>query len=112
MKLTENRVKEIIVQVHNDLKLAHSDKYPIFCTPHKADEKHNDWGIANWGGGYDYRDPEAVGDLWIGAYPEYLVTIDDKKGEAIAYHYYTGHFLIRLNEDGKYEVVKQLYRPS
>ena len=31
MKLTENQVKQIIIKVHKDLNLTHSDKYPIYC---------------------------------------------------------------------------------
>jgi hypothetical protein len=109
MKLTEEQVKEIIIKVHKDLNLSHSDKYPIFYRGYEKNDKENDYPFARWGGGYDYRDPEAVGDEWIGLYPEYIISIDDEKGEAFGYHYYTGHIRIKLNEQGKYEVVGKLY---
>lgn len=109
MKLTEDQVKEIIVKVHKDLNLTHSDKYPIGCGFVKKGINPNNFDFNIWTGGYDYRDPEAVGDEWIGLYPEYIISIDDEKGEAFAYHYYTGHVRIKLNEQGNYEVVGRLY---
>lgn len=113
MKLTEEQAKQIIAQVHKDLNIYHSEKYPIIANFHKASKSLGDFDFPNWGGGYDYRDPEAVGDkINYGEYPEYIISIDDEKGEAIAYHYYTGHVEIRLNkETDKYEQVKQMYRP-
>lgn len=112
MKLTEDQVKNIIVKVNKDLNLYYSEKYPIFCTFHLKNDKYNRFEIDYWGGGYDYRDPEAVGDEWFGEYPEYLFSINDETGEAFAYHYYSGHVEIKLNKQtGKYEAVKQLFRP-
>jgi hypothetical protein len=110
MKLTEDQVKEITAKVHKDLNLTHSNKYPIeFIYIYKNDE-HNRFGIDYWSTGYDYRDPEAVGDeINYGEFPEYIISIDDEKGEAFAYHYYTGHIRIKLNEKGNYEVVGKLY---
>jgi len=109
MKLTEKQVREIIAKVHNDLDLSFSDKYPIECGFLKKGLLPNRFDFDVWKGGYDYRDPEAVGDDSWGKYPEYIITIDDEKGEAFAYHYYTGHLRIKLNENGKYEVVGKLY---
>jgi hypothetical protein len=109
MKLTEEKVKEIIAKVHKDLNLLHSDKYPIYCVFDKPSRGLGDFDFPTWGGGFDYSDPEAVGDDSWGKYPEYIVSIDDEKGEAFAYHYYTGHLRINLNEEGKYEVVGRLY---
>lgn len=111
MNLTIDQVKEIIAKVHDDLNLTHSDKYPIFYRGYEKNDKENDYSFASWGGGYDYSDPEAVGDDSWGKYPEYIISIDDEKGEAFAYHYYTGHIRIKLNEQGKYEVVGKLYEP-
>ena len=110
MKLTKEKVKEIIAKVHKDLSLTHSDKYPIECGFVKKGVNPNRFDFDIWTGGYDYSDPEAVGDDSWGKYPEYIISIDDQKGEAIAYHYYTGHVEIRLNKMGKYEEVKQMYR--
>ncbi|WP_128330262.1 hypothetical protein [Apibacter sp. HY039] len=110
MNLTKEQVKKIIAQVHDDLNLDHSDKYPIFCTFEKATDEDNRLGIDNWGGGYDYSDPEAVGDDSWGKYTEWIIKIDDEKGEAISFHHYTGHYEIALNKEGKYEIVKQMYR--
>lgn len=109
MKLTIEQVKEIIKKVYKDLNLSHSDKYPIECGYIKKGIIPNRFDFNVWKGGYDYRDPEAVGDEWIGLYPEYIISIDDEKGEAFAYHYYTGHLRIKLNDEGKYEVVGKLY---
>lgn len=112
MKLIEEQVKQIIAQVYKDLNIYHSNKYPINCGFTKKGHKMNNFSFNIWTGGYDYRDPEAVGDDSWGKYPEYIISIDDEKGEAIAYHYYTGHVEIRLNKGtGKYEQVKQMYRP-
>lgn len=112
MKLTEEKVKKVIAKVHKDINLMHSDKYPIQCGFVKKGINPNRFDFDIWTGGYDYRDPEAVGDeINYGEYPEYIISIDDTKGEAIAYHYYTGHVEIRLNKTtGKYEEVKQMYR--
>ncbi len=109
MKLTEDKVKEIIKKVHKDLNLTHSDKYPIYCTFSKPSNGLGEFNYNTWSGGYDYSDPEAAGDDSWGKYPEYIISIDDEKGEAFAYHYYTGHLRIKLNEKGKYEVVGKLY---
>lgn len=109
MKLTEEQVKEIILKVHKDLNLSHNDKYPIYCVFNKPSKGLGEFNFSTWGGGFNYSDPQAVGDEWIGLYPEYIVSIDDEKGEAFAYHYYTGHLRIKLNEQGKYEVVGKLY---
>lgn len=109
MNLSVDQVKVIIAKVHDDLNLTHSDKYPIFCTFHTKDEKGNSYKMDYWGGGYDYRDPGAVGDDAWGLYPEYIISIDDAKGEAFAYHYYTGHLHIHLNEEGKYVEVGKLF---
>jgi hypothetical protein len=109
MKLTEKQAKEIIAKVHTDLNLSHGNKYPMFLRGYEKNDKENDYPFALWGGGYDYSDPEAVGDDSWGKYPEYIISIDDEKGEAFAYHYYTGHIRIKLNEEGKYEVVGRLY---
>jgi hypothetical protein len=109
MKLTEEQFKKITVKVHKDLDLTHSEKYPIEFIFIPKSDKNNRYGVNIWSSGFDYRDPEAVGDEWIGLYPEYGISIDDEKGEAFAYHYYTGHLRIKLNENGKYEVVGKLY---
>ncbi len=110
MKLTAEQVKEITAKVHKDLKLYHSDKYPIVCGFVKKGENPNRFDFNVWKSGYDYRDPEAVGDeINYGEFPEYIISIDDEKGEAFAYHYYTGHIRIKLNEQGNYEVVGKLY---
>jgi len=109
MKLTEDKVKEIIIKVHNDLNLTHNIKYPIYCRGYEKNDKENDYPFPRWGGGFDYSNPEVAGDEWIGLYPEYIISIDDEKGEAFAYHYYTGHIRILLNENDKYEVVGRLY---
>jgi hypothetical protein len=109
MKLTEEQVKEIIIKVHKDLNLSHSDKYPIYCNFSKHSKGIGAFNFPTWGGGFNYSDPEAVGDEWIGLYPEYIIYIDDEKGEAFGYHYYPGHLRIKLNEQGKYEVVGKLY---
>ena len=110
MKLTKEKAEEITAQVYKDLNIYHSDKYPIECT---FIENDSEFKRAIWSTGYNYSDPEAVGDkINYGEYPEYIISIDDEKGEAIAYHYYTGHVEIRLNKrTGKYEEVKQMYRP-
>ena len=105
MKLTQEQAKEIIIKVHKDLNLTHNDKYPIVLRGYEKSDKENDFPFSKWSGGFDYRDPEAVGDDGWGKYPEYIITIDDEKGEAFAYHYYTGHLRIKLNEQGNYEVV-------
>lgn len=107
MNLIEDQVKEIIAKVHKDLNLTHSVKYPIYCGFTKKGHKMNRFDFDLWGG-YDYSDPEAVGDSSWGM-PEYIISIDDEKGEAFAYHYYTGHLRIKLNEEGNYEVVGPLY---
>ena len=109
MKLTAEQVKNIIRKVHKDLNLLHSDKYPIYCGFTKKGHRMNNFDFDLWGGGFDYSNPKAVGDEWIGLYPEYIISIDDEKGEAFAYHYYTGHLRIKLNEQGNYEVVGRLY---
>jgi|SRR5690606_5467813 len=110
MKLTEEQAKEIIAKVNKDLNLYHSDKYPIYCGFTKKGHNMNNFDFDIWGGGYDYRDPEAVGDeINYGEFPEYIISIDDEKGEAFGYHYYTGHIRIKLNEQGNYEVVGKLY---
>ena len=113
MKLTEEQVKEITAKVYKDLNIYHSEKYPITCGFIKRNENPNRFDFDVWKSGYDYSDPEAVGDkINYGEYPEYIISIDDEKGEAIAYHYYTGHVEIRLNKGtDKYEEVKQMYRP-
>ncbi|WP_228427728.1 hypothetical protein [Apibacter raozihei] len=60
---------------------------------------------------YNYSDPEAVGDEWLRSPgSEWFITIDDEKGEVISFHHYTGHYEIALNKEGKYEIVRQLYR--
>ena len=101
MKLTKDRVKEITAQVYKDLNIYHSNKYPIECT---FVENDSEFKRAIWSTGYDYRDPEAVGDK--NNYGDLSCV------EAIAYHYYTGHLEIKLNKTtGKYEAVKQMYRP-
>jgi hypothetical protein len=41
-------------------------------------------------------------------YTEWIITIDDKKGEAIQFAYYTGRWEIKLNKNGKYERVRKL----
>lgn len=109
MKLSTDEVKEIIRKVYLDLSLSHSSKYPIECT---FCDKNSDVTVPidHWIGAYDYRDPEAVGDEWYGEYPDYNIIVDDVKGEAIIYSHYTGHFEIKLNVEGRYEIVKQLYR--
>ncbi len=110
MKLTTEQVEEIVKKVHQDLNLYHSDKYPIICNFRKPSKGLGEFDFPTWGGGYDYRDPEAVGDeINYGEFPEYIISIDDEKGEAFAYHYYTGHIRIKLNEQGNYEVVGKLY---
>lgn len=109
MKLTIEQIEEIVKKVHIDLNLLHSDKYPIISNFRKPSKGLGKFNFPTWGGSFDYRDPEAVGDEWIGLYPEYIISIDDEKGEAFAYHYYTGHLRIKLNEQGKYEVVGRLY---
>ena len=109
MKLTTELVKEIIRKVHKDLNLSHSDKYPINCGFTPKGHEMNNFDFDIWTGGYDYRNPKAVGDDSWGKYPEYIISIDDEKGEAVAYHYYTGHLRIKLNEQGNYEVVGRLY---
>jgi len=109
MNLTEEQVKEIILKVHIDLDLTHNVKYPVFYRAYEKNDKENDYSFAIWSGGFDYRDPESVGDEWLGLYPEYIVSIDDEKGEAFAYHYYTGHIRIKLNEEGNYEVIGKLF---
>jgi hypothetical protein len=109
MKLTENQIKEITVKVHKDLNLSHSEKYPIEYIFIAKNDMNNRYGFDLWSSGFDYRDPEAVGDDSWGKYPEYGISIDDEKGEAFAYHYYTGHIRIKLNENDKYEVVGKLY---
>jgi hypothetical protein len=109
MKLTEEQVKEITTKVHKDLNLLHSDKYPIICNFRNPSKGFGEFDFPTWGGSYDYRDPESVGDDSWGKYPEYIISIDDEKGEAFAYHYYTGHLRIKLNKQGKYEVVGRLY---
>ncbi len=110
MKLTADQVKEIIKKVHKDLDLYHSDKYPIYCNFSTHSDRVRGFNSPSWGGGYDYRDPESVGDeINYGEFPEYIISIDDEKGEAFAYHYYTGHIRIKLNEKGNYEVVGKLY---
>lgn len=110
MKLTEEQVKEIIKKVHIDLNLPYFDIYPIECGFIKKGVNPNRFKFNIWTGGYDYRDPEAVGDEWLRTGGEYIISIDDEKGEAFAYHYYTGHIRIKLNEDDKYEVVGNLYQ--
>jgi len=105
MNLTKEQVKKIIEKVHLDLDLDYSSKYPIIAN---YTENHKDFKIDIWGGGYDYRDPEAVGDNGWGIYTEWVIIIDDKKEEAVMYGYYTGRFLIKLNENGKYEHVKRV----
>ncbi|MAN29031.1 MULTISPECIES: hypothetical protein [Mesonia] len=75
MKLTENQVKQIIIKVHKDLNLTHSDKYPIYCNYRKPSKGLGNFSFPTWGGGFDHRDPEAVGDEWIGLYPEYIISI-------------------------------------
>lgn len=108
MNLTEQQAKQIIAQVHDDLKLDHSDKYPIYCAFHSQKDEGNLYKADYWGGGYDYRDPEAVGDEYYGMYTEWIITIDDEKGEAIQFAYYTGRWEIKLNKNGKYKRVKKL----
>lgn len=50
----------------------------------------------------------AVGDeINHGEYPEYIITIDDKKGEAIMYSHYTGHYYLHSVND-KHEVLGRL----
>jgi hypothetical protein len=108
MKLTEEQVKEITVKVHKDLNLSHFDIYPVMCQAVPQSKDLGGFNFPTWVGSYDYRDPEAVGDEWMRIGSEYIITIDDEKGEAFAYHYYTGHLRIKLNENGKYEVVGKL----
>ena len=110
MKLKEEKVKEIIKKVHDDLNLSYCSKYPITFNAFDKGETHANFPFASWLGGFDYSDPESVGeDQWC-IYPEYIITVNDEIGEAISYHYYTGHFKIHLNEKGKYELGNQLYR--
>ena len=109
MNLTADQIKEIIKKVHKDLNLSHSDKYPVYCVFEKPSKRLGGFDFPTWGGGFDYSNPRAVDDEWIGLYPEYIISIDDEKGEAFAYHYYTGHLRIKLNEQGNYEVVGKLY---
>ena len=74
----------------------------------------NDLDIGYWAGSYDYSDPEAVGDeINYGEYPEYIIIIDDQKGEAVIFSYYTGHYYLEL-KNGKYEElgrVRKMKRP-
>lgn len=102
MNLTRENVKEIISKVHKDLQLPHDDKYPVLFT---FTENGHNFGPNIWGGGYDYNQPELVGDDETGLYPEYIVFISDDTGEAIKYGYYTGWFNIALGDDGKYKVL-------
>lgn len=110
MNLTEERVKIIIAKVHNDLLLPHIDKYPIIARFIEKDNSDNEFEFAIWNGGYNYSDPESVGEDYLEIGIGYIIIINDKKGEAIQYSNYTGHWLISLNEKGKYERLKQLGR--
>lgn len=108
MNLTKERAKEIIKQVYIDLELYFGEKYPIEAT---FFEKDNDNDFNHWLGGFDYKDPESVGDtINYGEYTEYVIVIDDQKEEAVQCGYYTGNWVIKLNKNNKYERVKQLGR--
>ncbi|MFT6923196.1 MAG: hypothetical protein ACJA1C_002206 [Crocinitomicaceae bacterium] len=105
MNLTEEQAKKIIIKVYEDLDLYHSAKYPVEAHFIEANKQSNDLGIDQWAGGYDYRDPQAVGDeINYGEFPEYYFIVDDKKGEAVKYGYYTGHYYLEL-KGGKYSVL-------
>jgi hypothetical protein len=105
MNLTKEEVAAIIRKVHGDLDLYHDNNYPVIEAYYDKDRNEK---FDYWVGGYDYSHP--IGDDGWGKYPEYIITIDDEKKEAVRYSYYTGHYEIRLNAKGNYEVVKQLYR--
>ena len=110
MKLTEEQVKKIIIKVYKDLKLPHFDIYPIICRSVEPSNELGGFNFPTWTGSYDYRDPDAVGDEWMRMGSDYIISIDDEKGEAFAYHYYTGHIRIKLNEEGNYEVIGKLFK--
>jgi len=109
MKLTEEQVKKIIKKVYVDLNLPYFEIYPINCGFTKKGHKMNNFDFDIWTGSYDYRDPDAVGDEWMRMGSDYIISIDDEKGEAFAYHYYAGHIRIKLNEEGNYEVIGKLF---
>lgn len=104
MNLTEEQAREIVAKVCVDLDLYHSNKYPITVIFYDKDTAESNRDIDEWAGGYNYQDPEAVGDDFMGEYPEYNIVIDDQKGEAVLYGHYTGHYYIEL-KNGKYEVI-------
>ncbi len=101
MNLTEEQAKEVVVKVFEDLDLYCSTKYPTQAFFIDKGAESNELGISHWTGGYNYQNPEAAGDDFFGEYPEYYVIVDDKKGEAVMYGYYTGHYYIEL-KNGKY----------
>ncbi|MFT6923207.1 MAG: hypothetical protein ACJA1C_002217 [Crocinitomicaceae bacterium] len=43
-------------------------------------------------------------EINYGEFPEYYFIVDDKKGEAVIYGHYTGHYYIEL-KGGKYSVL-------
>lgn len=106
MKLTEEQVRQITAKVYKDLNLDHDPRYPIRCRFHE----NNSFGINVWSGRYDYREIGKYGEEHTGVYTDYILSIDDEKGVAVAVHHYSAHMLIVLNDEGKYVYGKQMYR--
>lgn len=105
MKLTEEEVKEIMIKVFKDLNLQHNDKYPMTCFFYEKDE---DYDFDYWAGAYDYRNHVAAGEELSGRNIEYGITINDETGLAVEYGHYTGHYKIKLDDDGKYVILKRI----
>lgn len=98
MKLTEEKVKQIIAKVHRDLKLDCDDRFPIKVNFFKNDDIYTkDY----WAGIYDYsKPPEGVK---IGrTYPCDFVNIDDEKEIAFSVSFFPYDSPIELDKNGNY----------
>ena len=111
MNLTKEQIKEIIIKVHVDMRIPHDSRYPIELNLIKKEEENNRFDFDYWACGFDYRLIGKYGEEFTGLYPEYIITIDDKKGEAVAYHHYSGHVQIKLNKEGVYEFERRMGLP-
>lgn len=108
MNLTKEQIKTIIIKVFTDMKIPHDSRYPIFAAFYEPKGKNEMFDFNYWSVRFDYRLIGKYGEEWTGLYPNYSVTIDDEKGEAVAYHHYSGHVQIKLTETGRYEFERQM----
>ena len=90
MNLDKNKIKELIVKLHQDLNLEFDSKYPVLAQFYTKDSELSDYPFDHWLACFDYSNPEDLGDNWFPGYTEYNITINDETGEIDEYGHYTG----------------------